>query len=67
LIADIRGKICDLYALMVGQFPTFAYRGLILREMLFRQENIEMIGGRLVYAVDQHCLSIDFPFRDNRA
>jgi hypothetical protein len=67
LIADTGGKTCDLYALMVGQFPTFTYRGWILREMLFRLENTETIGGRRVYAVEQDCLSIDFPFRVDRA
>ena len=62
LIADIGGKVCDLYALMVGQFPRFAYRGWSLGEMLFRPENVETIGGKLVYAVDQDTLTMTFPF-----
>jgi hypothetical protein len=62
LTADIRGKIFDLYVLMVGQFPRFVYRGSILREMLFRPENIETIGGKQIYAVEQDHLSMTFPF-----
>lgn len=60
LLADMGGKICDLYVLMIGQFPTFIYRGSIPGAILCRAENIETIGGKQFYAAQQSKLSMEF-------
>jgi len=61
LTANIETKeVCDFYVLMVGQFPTFVYRGCIPGDVFIREENIKQLGAWRGYAVEQHRLSIEF-------
>jgi hypothetical protein len=53
---------CDIYALMVGEIPTFIYRGAIPGEILFRPENLETMGSHEVYAASQGRLSMELFF-----
>lgn len=44
---------CDLYALMIGEMPTYRYVGMATAGELFREENIEDLGHGKSYALPQ--------------
>lgn len=49
----------DIYALMVGQFPTYEFRGFAMAEALKREENLTDLGNPSkgkVYALNQNQL-----------
>lgn len=43
----------DLYVLIVGQFPRYAYKGMASSDELFKNENIVNLGYGDTYALDQ--------------
>ena len=46
----------DLYALMVGTFPKYEFRGMATGDKLIRQENLTDLGHGEGYALGQHQL-----------
>ena len=46
----------DLYALMVGTFPKYEFRGMATGDELIRQENLIALGHGEGYALSQHQL-----------
>jgi len=61
LIAKLETKNnpADIYVLMVGEFPTYWYKGCATKEELFQEENItELLPGKKCYALPQYKLSI---------
>jgi hypothetical protein len=58
LIAGIEAhkSIADWYALMVGEFPTFEFRGAILGEVFIMEDNIRDLGHGPCYVVGQERL-----------
>ncbi len=51
-------RLVDLYVLMVGEFPTYEFRGVIPAEVFIRKENVKDLGHGPCYAVDQSRLSL---------
>lgn len=44
----------DLYALMVGSFPTFTFKGFMARDELLRKERLGTLGHGPTYLADQY-------------
>ncbi len=57
--ADERKKVPDLFVLMVGEFPTFEFRGAIPGNVLVRRENLRDLGHGPCYVAEQSRLSLD--------
>ena len=51
--------IPDLFALMVGEFPTFEFRGVIPGDIFISEKNVADLGHGPCYAVDQSRLSLE--------
>ena len=57
--SGIQKRIPDLFALMVGEFPTFEFRGVIVGEIFIQEANLKDLGHGPCYAVEQGRLSLD--------
>ena len=47
---------CDLYALMIGAFPTYRFAGMATSEQLFAAERLHDLGRGVGYVLDQDAL-----------
>jgi hypothetical protein len=52
-------QIPNLFALMVGEFPSFEFRGAIPGKIFIQECNIKDLGHGPCYAIDQSRLSLD--------
>ena len=60
IAAKWKGDGVDLYALMVGTFPTYKFVGLATKQELLAKENITNFGRGDLYALPQEKLTYPF-------